>query len=52
MVEVGDDIGGGWLGDEFERDVEQVIVLVHPSSGRTVRVAQGTGQVALTEPGD
>jgi len=52
MVEVGDDIGGGWLVDEIERDVEQVIVLVHPSSGRTVRVAQGTGQVALTEPGD
>ncbi len=52
MVELGDDIGGGWLVDEIERDVEQVIVLVHPSSGRTVRVAQGTGQVALTEPGE
>lgn len=50
-VEAGDDIGGGWLVDELERDAEQAVVLIHPATGRRVRVPQGAGEpVALTEP--
>ena len=49
MVEVGDDLGGGWLVDAIERDGGQAVLLLHPGTGRTVRVAQGAGETALTE---
>jgi hypothetical protein len=49
MVEVGDDIGGGWLVDAIERGAGQAVVLLHPATGRTVRVVQGAGETALTE---
>lgn len=43
MVEAGDEIGGGWLVEELNRD-EQAVSLFHPFTGRRVRVLKGAGE--------
>jgi len=43
-VEVGDEIGGGWLVDALEEEARLVVVLSHPATGRTARVVQGAAE--------